>query len=167
MWMVCLLEQIMPPALLVDISKIDLAKVVFDRDAVCAVNPQSYEMQQLDGIIWYNKDANEVLGFKDVTDKEFWVRGHIPGRPLMPGVIMVEAAAQLSSFYVKKIVGMDGFIGFSGIEEAKFRQTVVPGQRLLLLGKLLKYNPRRFSFGVQGIVDNVMAFEVVVSGMKV
>jgi 3-hydroxyacyl-[acyl-carrier-protein] dehydratase len=165
--MVCLWEQIMPPALLVDISKIDLSKVVFDRDAICAVNPQSYEMQQLDGIIWYSKEANEVLGFKDVTDREFWVRGHIPGRPLMPGVIMVEAAAQLSSFYVKKIVGLEGFIGFAGIEEAKFRQTVVPGQRLLLLGKLLKYNPRKFVFAVQGLVNNTMVFEVTVSGMIV
>jgi 3-hydroxyacyl-[acyl-carrier-protein] dehydratase len=161
------LEQIMPPTLLVDISKIDLSKVVFNRDDILTVNPQNYEMQQLDGIIWYNKEANEILGFKDVTDKEFWVRGHIPGRPLMPGVIMVEAAAQLSSFYVKKIVGVEGFFGFAGIEEAKFRQTVVPGQRLLLLGKLLKFNPRRFNFGVQGIVDGAMVFEVTVSGMKV
>ena len=62
---------------------------------------------------------------------------------------------------------MEGFIGFAGIEEAKFRQTVVPGQRLLLLGKLLKYNPRRFTFCVQGLVDNTMVFEVIVSGMKV
>ncbi|MDO8304005.1 MAG: hypothetical protein Q7T18_12275 [Sedimentisphaerales bacterium] len=157
----------MPPTLLIDMSKIDLGTVVFDRDAVLAVNPQNYEMQQLDGIIWYDKEANEILGFKDVTDKEFWVRGHIPGRPLMPGVIMVEAAAQLSSFFVKKIVGIEGFVGFAGIEEAKFRQTVVPGQRLLLLGKLLKYNPRRFSFGVQGMVDGAMVFEVTVSGMKI
>jgi 3-hydroxyacyl-[acyl-carrier-protein] dehydratase len=157
----------MPPALYFDISKIDLQKVMFDRDVICAVNPQSYEMQQLDGVIWYNKDTQEILGFKDVTDKEFWVRGHIPGRPLMPGVIMVEAAAQLSSFYVKKIVGVEGFIGFSSIEEAKFRQTVVPGQRLLLVGKLLKYNPRRFSFGVQGVVNDTMVFEAVVSGMQV
>lgn len=157
----------MPPTLLFDMSKIDLNTVLFDRDAVCAVNPQSYEMQQLDGVIWYNKEANELLGFKDVTEKEFWVRGHIPGRPLMPGVIMVEAAAQLSSFYMKKILAMDGFIGFSGIEEAKFRQAVTPGQRLLLLGKLLKFNTRRFSFGVQGIVDGAMVFEVVVSGMKI
>jgi 3-hydroxyacyl-[acyl-carrier-protein] dehydratase len=157
----------MPPTLLFDMSKIDLGKIVFDREAVLTVNPQNYEMQQLDGIIWCNKEANEILGFKDVTDKEFWVRGHIPGRPLMPGVIMVEAAAQLSSFYVKKIVGVEGFFGFAGIEEAKFRQTVVPGQRLLLLGKLLKYNPRRFSFGVQGMVNDTMVFEVVVSGMKV
>lgn len=157
----------MPPALLFSISEIDLDKVMFDRDAVLSVNPQSYEMQQLDGVIWYNKEAHEVLGFKDVTDKEFWIRGHIPGRPLMPGVIMVESAAQLSSFYVKKIVGMAGFIGFAGIEEAKFRQTVVPGQRLLLLGKLLKYNSRKFTFSVQGLVNKTMVFEVTVSGMIV
>jgi 3-hydroxyacyl-[acyl-carrier-protein] dehydratase len=157
----------MPPALLFDISKIDLNNVIYNRDAVLEVNPQSYEMQQLDGIIWYDKEANEVLGFKDVTDKEFWVRGHIPGRPLMPGVIMVEAAAQLLSFYVKKIVGLEGFIGFAGIEGAKFRQTVVPGQRLWLAGKLLKFNPRKFIFNVQGLVDKTMVFEVIVSGMIV
>ena len=157
----------MPPTLFVDISKIDQSKVIFNRDDILTVNPQNYEMQQLDGILWYNKEANEILGFKDVTDKEFWIRGHIPGRPLMPGVIMVEAAAQLSSFYVKKILGVEGFVGFAGIEEAKFRQTVVPGQRLLLLGKILKINPRRFSFAVQGLVNDTMVFEVTVSGMKV
>jgi 3-hydroxyacyl-[acyl-carrier-protein] dehydratase len=159
--------ELMPPALLFDISKIDLSKIVFDRDAVCAVNPQSYEMQQLDGIIWYNKESHEILGFKDVTDKEFWVRGHIPGRPLMPGVIMVEAAAQLSSFYINKIYGIEGFIGFAGIEEAKFRQTVAPGQRLLLLGKLLKFSTRKFTFRAQGVVSGAIVFEVVVSGMKI
>jgi 3-hydroxyacyl-[acyl-carrier-protein] dehydratase len=157
----------MPPTLLFDMSKIDQSKVVFNREDILTVNPQNYEMQQLDGILWYDKEANEILGYKDITDKEFWIRGHIPGRPLMPGVIMVEAAAQLSSFYVKKIHGIEGFIGFAGIEEAKFRQTVLPGQRLLLLGKLLKFNSRKFSFAAQGMVNDAMVFEVIVSGMKV
>ncbi|MEK7848050.1 MAG: acyl-CoA dehydrogenase family protein, partial [Chloroflexota bacterium] len=44
-----------------------------------------------------HKDKGYVLGYKDVTESEFWVRGHIPGRPLMPGVIQIEAAAQLLS----------------------------------------------------------------------
>jgi len=157
----------MPPALLFDISNIDLNNIIFDRKAILEVNPQNYEMQQLDGIVWYSTDPCRIIGFKDVTEKEFWVRGHIPGRPLMPGVIMVEAAAQLSSFYVKKIKQADGFIGFAGIESAKFRQTVVPGQRLYLLGDMVKYTPRRFSCAVQGLVDDQMVFEVVVSGMRV
>lgn len=157
----------MPPALLFDISQIDLNKVVFDRNAILEVNPQNYEMQQLDAIVWYSDDPCRMIGYKDVTENEFWVRGHIPGRPLMPGVIMVEAAAQLSSFYVKKIKQADGFIGFAGIESAKFRQPVLPGQRLYLLGEMVKYTPRRFSCAVQGIVDGQMVFEVVVSGMRV
>jgi len=157
----------MPPALLFDISAIDLNKILFDRDVILSVNPQCYEMQQLDAVVWYNLDPCRIIGYKDVTDKEFWVRGHIPGRPLMPGVVMVEAAAQLASFYVKKIKQTTGFIGFAGIENAKFRQTVVPGQRLYLLGELVKWSPRKFTCAVQGLVNNVMVFEVVVSGLQV
>jgi 3-hydroxyacyl-[acyl-carrier-protein] dehydratase len=85
----------------------------------------------------------------------------------MPGVIMVEAAAQLASFTVKKIKQAPGFIGFAGIESAKFRQPVVPGKRLYLLGEMVKYTPRKFTCSVQGIVDNAMVFEVVLSGMQV
>ena len=89
----------MPPSLLFDLSKIDLsAEPTFDRQTISKVNPQQFEMQQLDGVLWYDKQNMLVLGYKDVTDKEFWIRGHIPGRPLMPGVIMVESAAQLLSF---------------------------------------------------------------------
>jgi len=94
----------MPPPLLFELSQIDLeAKPVFDREAIDEVNPQRFEMQQLDGILWYDKDKRLILGYKDVTEDEFWARVHIPGRPLMPGVIMVEAAAQLSSFFTKQI----------------------------------------------------------------
>ncbi len=133
--------------LLFDLSKIDLnAKPLFDKEAICKVNPQSYEMQQLDGILWFDKDKSLILGYKDVTDHEFWVRGHIPGRPLMPGVIMVECAAQLLSFFVKKIFQEEGFIGFSGIENTKFRSVVEPGQRLYLLGKITKYKKQRTNF---------------------
>ena len=159
----------MPRPLLFDLSKIDLsAKPVFDRDAILKVNPQNYEMQQLDGVLWYDKPNMLVLGYKDVTDKEFWVRGHIPGRPLMPGVIMVEAAAQLLSFFVRKIMGEQGFIGFTAIDSAKFRSTVAPGQQLLLLGKITKFKPGRiYDAYIQGMVDDKMVFETEVSGMAV
>ena len=50
-----------------------------------------------------SNEKSQILGYKDVTDNEFWIRGHIPGRPLMPGVIMIEAAAQLCSFFLKEI----------------------------------------------------------------
>jgi len=158
----------MPPPLLFDLSQIDLKRQpVFDKEAVGRVNPQRFEMQHLDGILWYDKKKLLILGYKDVTEEEFWVRGHIPDRPLMPGVIMVEAAAQLSSFFVKQIYELEGFIGFAGIDSAKFRSTIEPGKRLYLLGHLTKFKRRKYTCSVQGIVDDVMVFETAVSGMLV
>lgn len=158
----------MPPALLFDISEFDLnSKPLFDRDAICKINPQAYEMQQLDAILWFNQDEHLVLGYKDVTDQEFWVRGHIPGRPLMPGVIMIEAAAQLLSFYVKEVLKEEGFVGFGGIKDAKFRSTVLPGSRLYMLGHAISIRKRKHTFKVQGVVDGTMVFEATIEGLKV
>jgi 3-hydroxyacyl-[acyl-carrier-protein] dehydratase len=162
----------MPPPLFFDLSQIDLeAKPIFDNEAVCRVNPQRYEMQQLDGILWYDKEKSQILGYKDITKDEFWIRGHIPDRPLMPGVIMVEAAAQLASFFMKQIFQEPGFIGFAGIEYAKFRSVIEPGQRLYLLGLITKYRRKKrtslVTTDVQGVVEGNLVFEASVSGMRV
>ncbi|MHC4557085.1 MAG: 3-hydroxyacyl-ACP dehydratase FabZ family protein [Planctomycetota bacterium] len=162
----------MPPPLLFDLSQIDLqAEPIFDKEAICKVNPQRFEMQQLDGILWYDKEKSLILGYKDITEGEFWIRGHIPNRPLMPGVIMIEAAAQMSSFFLKQIFEEQGFIGFAGIESAKFRSIIEPGQRLYLLGHITKYKRRKHTThvttSVQGVVNGTMVFEVAVSGMRV
>jgi len=158
----------MPPPLLFDLSQIDLSKEpVFSRDDISQVNLQKYEMQQLDGILWYDKEKRLILGYKDVTENEFWIRGHIPGRPLMPGVIMIECAAQLLSFFVKKILGVEGFIGFASIDSARFRSTVTPGQRLYLIGHLTRIKSRKYTAVIQGVVDETMVFDTEVSGLKV
>jgi 3-hydroxyacyl-[acyl-carrier-protein] dehydratase len=158
----------MPPPLLFDLSYIDLtAAPVFDKEVIAQMNPQRFEMQQLDGILWYDKEKFLILGYKDVTENEFWVRGHIPGRPLMPGVVMVEAAAQLSSFFVKQVYGLKGFIGFASIESAKFRATVEPGQRMYLLGHITKFKRRKYTCSVQGFVDKTMVFDAVISGLNI
>ena len=155
------------PAPLIDLGTIDLSKIEFDGEAIAEVNPQSYEMSQLDGIIWHDLANMLCLGYKDITDSEFWIRGHLPGRPIMPGVIMVESAAQLCSFFMKRIYGLEGFIGFSGIGKTKFRNTVLPGSRLHLLGHIDKVRSRQFSATVQGIVDDKIVFDTVISGMRV
>ncbi len=81
---------------------------------------------------------------------------------------MIEAAAQLLSFFVKAVMGEVGFIGFVSINNAKFRSTVEPGQRLLMLGKITKFRPgRKYDAYIQGIVEGKMVFDTSVSGMGV
>ena len=156
----------MPPQFLFDISTIDLDKVLYDQEAIRELNAQRGAMEHLNGIIHVNAERGEILGYKDVRDDEFWVEGHIPGRPLLPGVIMIEAGAQLASFYTRKIVGWTGFIGFGGADAIRFRQTVAPGVRMYLLAKKEWERHRRIQSKVQGIVNGSLAFEASVVGTQ-
>jgi len=157
----------MPPTLLFDISKIDLDEIVFDISEIAKENPQSFEMSQLDAVGYTNLEDLTFAGYKDVTKDEFWVRGHIPGRPIMPGVLMVEAAAQIACFFMKRIYGLTGFIGFSGIDKTVFRGTVVPGDRFYMIGHISKVRSRQFSADIQGLVNGELVFQTRITGMKV
>jgi 3-hydroxyacyl-[acyl-carrier-protein] dehydratase len=157
----------MPPQLLFDISTVDLNHVKLDQEAIRKINPQRGAMEHLNGIIRMDVAANEILGFKDVRADEFWVEGHIPGRPLLPGVIMIEAAAQLASLFTHFACGWDGFIGFGGVKEVKFRAPVTPGCRMYLLGKKTWERHHRLGCATQGIVNGNVVFEAEVIGTVV
>ena len=155
----------MPPKWLFDISDIDFDNVVMDAEKIEAVNPHRFEMRQIDAIIHYAPENDEIIALKEVKNDEFWVRGHIPGRPIYPGVLMVEAAAQMASIAAICETGENRFVGFGGIQDVKFRQQVGPGDKLYILGKFLKKSPRKFTLAAQGIVDGKMVFEAQVIGM--
>ena len=156
----------MPPVLHVDPASLDLGKVVADRDAIRAVNPQRFEMEQLSAIVHVDAERHIVVGYKEVTADEFWVRGHMPDYPLLPGVLMCEAAAQLCSYYICTHGLMAGdFIGFGGLENVRFRAPVRVGDRLVLVGKALKLNRRQTIFNVQGFVGSTMVFHADVLGV--
>ena len=157
----------MPPQLLFDISGLDLNHVAFDQEAIRVMNPQRGDMEHLNAIVWADPDAGRILGYKDVRADEFWVAGHIPGRPLLPGVIMIEAAAQLASFYTRKFVGWEGFIGFGGADEIRFRQMVTPGQRLYLLAQKTWQRHGRINCKMQGLVDGTQVFECQIIGTQI
>jgi 3-hydroxyacyl-[acyl-carrier-protein] dehydratase len=156
----------MPPALNFDPARLDLSKVLFDTEAIRAVNPQRHEMEQLTAIVHLDGSQHLIAGYKDITAEEFWVRGHMPGFPLLPGVLMCEAAAQLCSFYICTLNVMQGdFIGFGGLENVRFRAPVRVGDRLLLIGKAVKLNRRQTVFNVQGFVGTTMVFHADVLGV--
>lgn len=157
----------MPPKLLIDLTGIDISRPEISIEEIRAINPHRYEMEQLSGILKFDPANKLIVGYKDITRDEFWVRGHIPGRPLMPGVMMVEAAAQLCTFYYKKCIPDDRFLGFGGVDKVKFRGTVLPGDRLILVARNTELRPRRATFDTQGIVDGRVVFEGVIIGMAV
>src|SRR5438552_18786151 len=156
----------MPPQLLFDIAGIDLNKVIFGQDAIREYNPQRGPMEHLNGIVYVDESLGRLIGFKDVRPDEFWVAGHIPGRPLLPGVLMIEAGAQLASFYTRTYVGWKGFIGFGGVDEVKFRMQVPPGVMMYILGKKLWERHHRIHCNVQGIVNGNLAFEAGITGTE-
>src|SRR5262249_28704015 len=107
----------MPPVAHLEPSALDWGHVVADIEAIRRVNPQRFEMEQLTAVVLYDTERQMVAGYKDVRADEFWVRGHMPDYPLMPGVLQCEAAAQLVAYY-SKLAGLlaGDFIGFGGME---------------------------------------------------
>ncbi len=156
----------MPPQLLYDISKIDLNQVLFDQEAIRRVNPQRGDMEQLNAVSFVDPEKGQIVGFKDVRTDEFWIDGHIPGNPLLPGVLMIEAGAQLASFYTRKYVGWEGFIGFGGAEAIRFRQPVRPGCRLHIVGLKIWERHHRIGCKIQGLVDGHTVFEATIIGAQ-
>jgi len=157
----------MAPQILFDFTVFDFDHPQYDADAIAAVLPHRGDMAQLDAIVHINETLTEAVAFKDVRDDEFWVKGHIPGRPLFPGVLMIEAAAQLSSFVTCKRLKLDAFIGFVGADEVKFRTQVFPGDRLTLLTQEVKFSPRRFLCSAQGLVNGSIVFEGKLKGIAI
>jgi 3-hydroxyacyl-[acyl-carrier-protein] dehydratase len=157
----------MVSSLLFDIDHINLNQMMVDVNGIERLNPHRGFMRQLDGVIWHDPGMTVAVAFKDVRDDEFWVPGHIPGRPILPGVLMIEAGAQLASFMTMHRTEGLKFIGFVGCDNVKFRKQVEPGDRLILLGKGIKFHPRRCTCDVQGLVRGSLVFEARITGMSI
>ena len=155
----------MAPQFLLDLSAIDLNRVVVPLDEIRKIIPQRYEMELLSGIVYDEADA--VVGFKDFTTEDFWVRGHIPGRPLLPGVLMIECAAQLCAYRTMRQQPQMGFVGFARCDEVKFRGTLVPPGRLYMIAQMVEMNRRRAVAKCQGVHNGNLIFEAVITGMSV
>jgi 3-hydroxyacyl-[acyl-carrier-protein] dehydratase len=158
-------DDALPAEPLFDLASIDLDQVAVSAEEVGRLNPQRGEMRQLDHVIWLNDAAGEALGVKHVREEEFWVPLHIPGRPLMPGVLMIEAGGQLCSVHLQVRMKSDRFIVFIRCDETIFRGQVVPGDTLYLLAKEVSFRRRRLVSRTQGMVNGRIVFESKITGL--
>ncbi|MCA9134284.1 MAG: beta-hydroxyacyl-ACP dehydratase [Planctomycetales bacterium] len=155
--------------LILDPSTLDFQNVIADAAEIRKYNPQRFEMEQLTAIILEDLQRHVCVGYKDITHDEFWVRGHMPNMPLMPGVVMLEAAAQMCSYFSQKydLLGAD-MVGFGGLEDVRFRDPVIPGDRLLLMCEMTKLRRGRIVVTkFQGFVRNSLAVEGVLKGIPI
>ena len=113
--------------------------------------PHRYPFALVDRIIEY-VPGERAVGLKNVTFNEPQFQGHFPGRPLMPGVMIVEAMAQVGGVIMTQMPNLpDGLFIFAGIDKVRFRRPVVPGDQLILTAEVLRVKKR---FGkIQGYAE--------------
>jgi 3-hydroxyacyl-[acyl-carrier-protein] dehydratase len=154
---------------LVDLSLVDFDRTIATLDDIRRINPQRFEMEQLSAVVYVDEKEYACVGYKDVTHHEFWVRGHMPDLPLMPGVVMLESIAQLCSFVTQRydLLGA-AMVGFGGLEDVRFRDPVLPGDRLIVMCKLDKVRRGRMIVcNFQGVVKDRIVVEGVLKGIPI
>jgi 3-hydroxyacyl-[acyl-carrier-protein] dehydratase len=156
----------LPPPLLIDLDSTDLTAVAFTKTQIYDLLPHRHEFQVLDGVCMYNLPNQQIVTFVDITSQDWWVKAHVEGRPLLPGVLMLEMAAQ-SSAILAKLAGNNEFLGFGGVEQCKFREQVTPPARLYLLCVGVDYRSRRIISNTQGVRDGRLVFEAQITGLTI
>ena len=152
------------PAPLFEYKHLDLTPIA-DRAEIATKNPHRDLFALIDHIIHLNSPPTRCIGQLTVKPDDFWTKGHIPGKPIMPGVLLVEAGAQVASYLYYSKTDTDNFAGFTRIQDCAFRGMVTPGQTLTILVQEVKYSPRRFISDLQGIVEDQIVFGARISGM--
>ncbi len=106
--------------------------------------PHRYPFALVDRVVDYEA-GKSATAIKNVTINEPHFQGHFPGRPLMPGVLIVEAMAQVGGLIVTQMPDIPkGLFVFAGIDSVRFRRPVVPGDQLLINCELMSIKRQRF-----------------------
>ena len=159
---------------LIDVNKSDSATSVETKETVSAAStktafnieeiqkllPHRYPFLLVDRIINY-VPGQRAVGIKNVSINEPFFQGHFPGRPIMPGVLIVEAMAQVGGIVLTQLPDVEsGLFLFAGIDGVRFRRPVVPGDQLVMTLELLCIKRRRFGkMQARAEVDGQLACE--------
>jgi 3-hydroxyacyl-[acyl-carrier-protein] dehydratase len=166
----------MPRDTFIDFDALDLSRDVVTKAEVLEVLKQRGRFEQVDGILHLDGPGGWIVGYKNITAGDWWTHDHIPGRPLFPGVLMIESAAQMCTYHFMRSqnVPASTFVGFGGLDDVRFRAAVVPDCRLVIAGHVQRVRSGMFVYDAKGYVwkgagggDRQLAFEAVIKGVIV
>jgi 3-hydroxyacyl-[acyl-carrier-protein] dehydratase len=139
---------------------------VMEQAEIQALLPHRYPFLLVDRVLELDPDRR-IVAIKNVTINEPFFQGHFPGRPVMPGVLILEAMAQVGGVLAFKSVQVTGrpVVYLTGIDSAKFRKPVVPGDRLRFEVDVVKKRSPFWKMQAKAYVDDDVVCEAEVTAM--
>lgn len=139
---------------------------VMEQADIQALLPHRYPFLMVDRVLELEPDKR-IVGIKNVTVNEPFFQGHFPGRPVMPGVLILEAMAQVGGLLSFKSLGQakKPVVYLTGVDGAKFRKPVVPGDRLRFEIDVIKKRPPFWKMQGKAFVEDELVCEAEVTAM--
>lgn len=139
---------------------------IMDINEIMSIIPHRYPFLLIDRVTEI-KIKDSIVGIKNVTFNEPYFSGHFPGRPVMPGVLIIEAMAQLSAVLVAKSMEStkDKEVFFMSIDESKFRKVVEPGDVLVIYACILQSRGTVWKFKARAEVEGKVVSEAMFTAM--
>lgn len=134
-------------------------ETIYSSHDILSILPHRYPFILVDRIVECN-DKDWIVGLKNVSANEPFSQGHFPGMPIFPGVLQLEAMAQTAGILLNKLTKADGKISYYlGVDKAKFRRMVLPGDQIRMEIKLLRLRMGMAKMAGRALVDGELACE--------
>ena len=134
-------------------------ETIYNSKDILGILPHRFPFILVDRIVECN-DADWIVGIKNVSANEPFAQGHFPGMPIFPGVLQLEAMAQTAGILLNKLTKADGKISYYlGVDKAKFRRMVLPGDQIRMEIKLLRLRMGMAKMAGRALVDGELACE--------